>query len=257
MNLSPFQKNPSSDKSDQELRSFMKEEGSQLSRDKEHKSLAQKIGSIPMSSLESYFIFDLVKNEIIEQRGFAKLFQCETDRIDLSFILERLAKDEYDDVTAILKEVFSQLIHARIPIGKSYMKICFHVISCQGEKVGIISDNIVYSNDQKGRPIAVLVKFIRVDFIKSSFTIDWWVDPDFVNRERIKECLDRGASTLFTQRELEIMKLLISNHSPAQIAQDLYLSDQTVATHKKNIFVKSGCHSMEELKKYCLKERVF
>lgn len=257
MNLSPHKKNPSSDTSDHELESFMKEEGSNLSRDKKHTSISDTINTLPMSSLEGYFIFDLVKNDIVEQRGLADMFECDQERIDLNSILQRLASDEYADVSVILKEVFSQLIHATIPTGKSYLKICFHLVSCKGKKIGIISDNIVYSSDLKERPISVLVKFLRVDFIKPSFTVDWWVDPVYLDRERIDESLDKGTSGLFTQRELEVMKLLISNKSPAQIAQEFCLSDHTVVTHKKNIFAKSGCHSLKELKQFCLRERIF
>ncbi len=257
MNLSPHKKNPSSNNSDNELESFMKEEGSNLSRGKEHTSISHGFDVLPMSSFESYFIFDLVKNDIIEQRGLADLFECDPERIDLNFILQRLAKKEYADVNAILKEVFSQLIHATIPTGKSYLKICFHLVSLKGRTRGIISDNIVYSNDLKGRPISVLVKFLRVDFIKPSFTVDWWVDRVYLDRERIEESLDRGTSDRFTQRELEVMKLLISNQSPTQIAKEFCLSEHTVMTHKKNIFAKSGCHSLEELKQFCLKERIF
>ena len=223
----------------------------------EDATISQANIDIPISSLEGYFVFDLVQNSMIRQKGIARLFGYQGDDIDLSFILDHLHPEDARDVNAILKEVFSQLIHAKIPAGCSYLKISFHLVSREGEKLGILSDNIVFSNDREGKPVSVLVKFVKADFIGSSTRVDWWVDSRFLDWQRIEQALDPGKSELFTPRELQVIQLIHSDLNSARIAEELCLSEHTVITHKKNIFAKSGCHSVEELKQFCLRERIF
>jgi DNA-binding NarL/FixJ family response regulator len=53
-----------------------------------------------------------------------------------------------------------------------------------------------------------------------------------------EELLDIGP--VFSERELEIIKLIESGLSSKQIAAKLFLSVYTVNTHRKNILKKSG-----------------
>ena len=257
-------KPPSSNKKDSslnpkdlDLEQFMKEVGSPMPREVESMSLADTNEVIPISAQESYFLFDMVKNKIVEQNGIAGLLGLEKKEIGLSDILEHIHKEDSQDVSAILKGVFAQLIEARIPVGSSYLKMSFHIESEIGDKLGVISDNIVYSNDLEGRPISVLVKFLRADFMKPSMTVGWWVDSNYLDRKEIERCLDWGGTELFTPREFEILQLIFSNRSSAEIAEALCLSEHTIVTHKKNIFAKTGSHSLDELKEFCIRNRIF
>lgn len=56
-----------------------------------------------------------------------------------------------------------------------------------------------------------------------------------------------------TERELEIIKLLVSGKRSKQIADILHISHFTVNTHKKNIYKKLGITHSYELAQYALK----
>ena len=56
---------------------------------------------------------------------------------------------------------------------------------------------------------------------------------------------------MFTEREVEIIRLLNRKLSSAEIAQSLGISKHTVSTHRKNILKKTSCHSVDELLGYC------
>jgi DNA-binding NarL/FixJ family response regulator len=70
---------------------------------------------------------------------------------------------------------------------------------------------------------------------------------------RVRRLLARSAqgeavrrSYDLTPRELEIMELLATGHSQTAIAQQLVLSEKTVATHIQHILPKLGVHSRAE-----------
>jgi DNA-binding NarL/FixJ family response regulator len=47
-----------------------------------------------------------------------------------------------------------------------------------------------------------------------------------------------GLTPRITQRELDVLKLIAKQYTTQQIADELFVSTNTVATHKRNLFVK-------------------
>lgn len=62
---------------------------------------------------------------------------------------------------------------------------------------------------------------------------------------------DKPEYILFSNREIEIIKLIAEGHNTAQIAKKLHISENTVSTHRKNINKKSGCKNATALINKC------
>jgi DNA-binding NarL/FixJ family response regulator len=60
------------------------------------------------------------------------------------------------------------------------------------------------------------------------------LDPMIADQARAREGL--------TARELEVLELMAAQHSNAQIAEKLFVSENTVKTHVSNILAKLGCN---------------
>lgn len=58
----------------------------------------------------------------------------------------------------------------------------------------------------------------------------------------------------FTQREMDVLKLIGIGHSTAAIAQQLHISSETVNTHRKNMIRKSGAKNSIDLVVTCIKK---
>jgi DNA-binding NarL/FixJ family response regulator len=58
------------------------------------------------------------------------------------------------------------------------------------------------------------------------------------------------ADKLLTDRELQIIKLIVQECSNKQIAEQLFISERTVETHRKNIFRKTETKNIVGLIKY-------
>ncbi|HMR20445.1 MAG TPA: helix-turn-helix transcriptional regulator [Sphingobacterium sp.] len=55
-----------------------------------------------------------------------------------------------------------------------------------------------------------------------------------------------------TRREKEIIGLVVSGKSTAEIAEQLFISNHTVSTHRKNIISKIECKSFAELVRFAM-----
>lgn len=61
-----------------------------------------------------------------------------------------------------------------------------------------------------------------------------------------------GTSTLLSQREIDVLRLVVSGHINKEIADVLNISINTVLTHRKNITTKLGIKSVSGLSFYAM-----
>jgi LuxR family maltose regulon positive regulatory protein len=57
---------------------------------------------------------------------------------------------------------------------------------------------------------------------------------------------DASLVEALSERELEVLRLLTTHLSSTQIAEELYISANTVRSHIKNIYSKLNVHSRKE-----------
>jgi len=65
---------------------------------------------------------------------------------------------------------------------------------------------------------------------------------------------DASKNNPLSERETEVLRLLVRGRNGKQIAEYLSISKNTVDTHRRRIMDKLGCTSMVELTKYAIKE---
>ena len=75
------------------------------------------------------------------------------------------------------------------------------------------------------------------------------MDLIFIGKEEIRES---EILLNLTEREIEIIKLIVKGYSNSDIAEQLFLSIHTVYTHKKNIMRKLRLKSPVELVLYAI-----
>lgn len=72
--------------------------------------------------------------------------------------------------------------------------------------------------------------------------------PSFLNLPIFEDGVgDLPCSHNFSKREIEIIKMIADGESTKKIADRLFVSPETIKTHRKNIFKKAGCVSAAEL----------
>ena len=87
-----------------------------------------------------------------------------------------------------------------------------------------------------------------------------WFSPEvtrLMQEEYVSEMRRKGVADsyeLLSLREKEIARLLISNRSNREIAEELFISAATVDTHRANIFRKLNIHNLPELILYAVRK---
>ena len=71
---------------------------------------------------------------------------------------------------------------------------------------------------------------------------------------RLLQTEESASASPLSERELGVLKLLVSGMNAKQIAAQLSISKNTVDTHRRRIMDKVGCNSMAELTRYAIRE---
>jgi len=78
-----------------------------------------------------------------------------------------------------------------------------------------------------------------------------------VTQVLLKGFLNNGnADSIFSDRELEILRFICKGRSNEQIADILFISEKTIATHRRNIMKKAGVNKSTELIIWALDNKI-
>ena len=73
-------------------------------------------------------------------------------------------------------------------------------------------------------------------------------------RSQSEQADEEGLFEQLTGREKEILQLIAEGHSTKEIAEMLYISTNTVSTHRKNIMNKLDLHNVAQLTRYAIEK---
>lgn len=205
---------------------------------------------------ECFFLFDFTRNQLIHIGGMEQMFGYDTENIDLNFAINILHPDESLLVQRILQSCVSQIINSDIPKYTNAFKINSRHKKSDGTYINVLSENFVYQLNDQNMVQSILIRYTDVSFLNKPEAVEWWVDSDYLNEKAISDFVYGERKNLFTKREEELILLIFSGNKNADIAKELNISAHTVSTHRRNIFSKSGCSNVEELKLYCKKNGV-
>lgn len=78
-----------------------------------------------------------------------------------------------------------------------------------------------------------------------------------INNILVKSEASQNMPSAFTERELEVLKLLIDERTSKEIATELFISERTVETHRKNMLRKTEAQNTIGLVKYAFRNNLF
>jgi DNA-binding NarL/FixJ family response regulator len=105
--------------------------------------------------------------------------------------------------------------------------------------------------DSSATELILAIQTVQAGHYYLAKTLSQSTIETFINQHNSSSDLD--AYTSLTNREREILNLILSGNTNAQIAEQLVLSPRTVETHRANMMRKINVHNQAELMQYALR----
>lgn len=132
----------------------------------------------------------------------------------------------------------------------------------KGEYLNLLQRNCFIKSDEKGNPLLSMGMVININNYKSQNpviqTIDKFNSDEFTGAETVlkKAYYLHKEDKLFTKREKEILLWIADGLISKEIADKLFISENTVINHRRNMQAKSNTRNASELVSYSLRQGI-
>jgi DNA-binding NarL/FixJ family response regulator len=174
--------------------------------------------------------------------------QDDEERAALARLLERAGFDVVeassgDDALALSQEGVLSLVILEVPLpGMSGYEVCRTLRAERGKDIPVL---FLSGARTESYDLVAGLSLGADDYVVKPYAPEELLARvrRLVAKQRPKAARRAGG---LTPRELEILQLLAGGQSPDEIADDLFISSKTVATHIEHIFMKLDVHSRVE-----------
>jgi DNA-binding CsgD family transcriptional regulator len=201
-----------------------------------------------------YFLFspptatiEFVSNSVAKVTGF------KPDEINIRKLMNDIHPNDFHAFLTFEKEIVhfkSQLPPEQIQNYKSQYN--FRIKKKDGNYLHILHQSVTVVSDDTGAVLTNLVVHtdisnIKNDYKKSLSFIGLNGQPSFYGVKNGLDIIPTLCNHPLTKREREILMLISQNKNAKMIAKELFISVETVRTHRKNMLLKTGTNSKLEL----------
>ena len=205
---------------------------------------------------ECLFVWDLRLGEMIFNKGFENLLGFEDDHINLEKFVDLFHAEDQEYIYRLGQAAIRHSIQKPELNSDFCLYVSHRIKKSNGDYIKIMAQSSPHSIDDDGLISSFLVKLSDISFVDTTDAVQYKFLANDLDDELFHDLVYDKNKSIFTARELEIIKEIQKGESNFQIAENLRISKFTVETHRKKIMKKSGSHSAEELLLFCQRNGV-
>jgi DNA-binding CsgD family transcriptional regulator len=199
-----------------------------------------------------YYIFNVEESKLdLLSEEISLILGYNYEEIDLSFLVSKIHPDDqpwFLNIEHKILEFFSTITEEQIPNYK--VRYDYRIRKNDGEYIRILQQTITLQHSEIGGILRTFGVHTDISDLKMegkpvlSF-IGLNGEPSFIDVEIEK--IFPIPSNFLTNREQEILLMLVNGRKTKEIAEILNISQETVSTHRRNILTKTNARNTSEL----------
>ena len=155
-------------------------------------------------------------------------------------------------VEVIMNKVLKYLSeHATMETGTDYrFNCCLKLRNIHNVYKWFLLDTIILQNDENGFPVRTMITITNIETFKKDELVYYNImkkDASQIYQVVFEDYANRTNEETLTPRETEILSLISRGYSNKKIAEVLFISTDTVKSHRRNILQKTKCKGPIEL----------
>jgi DNA-binding CsgD family transcriptional regulator len=194
------------------------------------------------------YVFDLPREEVsYVSPGIKKILGYEPGKVNLRFLYQKIHPDDRLGVAEATMDALQGTIDNRMTRpGRLKFSVNFRFMRKDGTYLQVLRHQTVQLTDEQGNILRTTGIIVDLGHVPEVIGVrGMMVDND--NGRLIYSRAYHSTDGLFSTREKEIIQLLASGRKTEEIARTLFISPNTVSTHRKNMLRKHGVKNTAEL----------
>ncbi len=214
-----------------------------------HKSFSD-IVNFPLPIGKCIYILDFKTKTLTFQKNVKEMLGYDAEEFTFDLAVNFFHPDDYDIVTRLIKATLMFATEHNVTKDVGFC-LCYRAKHKNGSYVKVLRQSTIYAHDPEGKIISNLSMLTDITFLNTSNKVEWRFDAPGLDKEKFRKYVQQEYADFFSKRELEIVHLLKQGFKSNEIADKLFISKNTVDTHRRNLLKKTHCKNSIELLNFC------
>lgn len=208
-------------------------------------------GELHLLPGECHFITDYKAKRLLFKKGFDQLLGYKDAEVDFDFVFKGYHHEDAVMVSQVIKSVIASAVNSFTKDPDLQLSMTYRRKRKDGSYIHLLSQSSVYEQDDQGNLLKSFTRLTDISYLNIRTPVSWSVRSNNVDDEFIQGKISKAFENPFTKREIEVIREIQKGGSNKEIAEKLFVSHHTIATHRKNIFGKCNCQNIVDLLMFC------
>ncbi|MCP4522078.1 MAG: hypothetical protein GY827_10375 [Cytophagales bacterium] len=187
---------------------------------------------------QAFYVIDWKNKSVSHVKGLEKLLGWKEDEITLLDLTRNLIHPEdREKLSFLIKEVVSYCFDTP-NLGKLVSRFSYRIRKTDGTYLKIMRHSGVYDLDEKGYSYSNFSFLSDITEFDKSKKVGWDFFIEGHDLTELKKRIEKDLKTPVSEREKEVLECLVKGYGNKKIADELFVSTETIKYHKKNLFKK-------------------
>ena len=215
-----------------------------------------KFESLPLINNQCAYIVNYKERAVTFQKGVKELWGYDEDEFTFDLVHNYIHPDDKEVVTRLMKGTILCATNQRVSVSETFFHLCYRARKKNGEYLKVLRQSGIFETDDQGLMVSSFSILSDISYMDSSNRVDWVFKGPEIDVQEFKKFIYASYKDYFSNREQEILGLLKDGFSSKQISELLFISKNTVDTHRRNMLHKSGSQNTLELVNFALKNGI-
>ncbi len=199
---------------------------------------------------QCFYILDYKSNSITFSKGIERMLGYSEKEFNTLVLIDMIHPDDRDMAGRLIKATLMFATENNVSSNVGFF-VTYRVRHKNGKYIKVLRQSNIFEHDENGRIISNLSLLTDISFLNLSNKVEWKFDAPGLDKQKFKKYVTKEYSNFFSERELEIIKLLNKGLTSKDIAGSINISKHTVDTHRRKILNKSNCDNTIDLLNFC------
>lgn len=204
------------------------------------------IANFPLAVGQCIYVLDYQKKEVTFQNGITQFLGYRPEEFTFNHVISSYHPNDYDMVTRLLKATLQFASENNVSADVGYF-VTYRIKRKDGTYVKILRQSNIFDADEDGKIISNVSMLTDISFLDASGKVQWKFDAPGLDQKKFKKYVTKEYADFFSDRELEVLKLLKDGITSSVIAEKLFISKHTVDGHRRKMLSKSHCSNTIDL----------